>query len=169
MTLRHQGSIEVARIAGVFGVHGELKCDPTSAGRTVVAPGAQLRCERAGESTSVRLASVRAHKDRLLVRFDGVDDADAAAAYVGGVLFAARDAIELDEGEYLDEDLVGCRVEDGEGRCFGEVDRVEHYPSSDMLVVSGRMVPMVRAIVTKIDLAARRIVVDPPEGLLERP
>ncbi len=45
--------------------------------------------------------------------------------------------IALAPGEYLDDDLVGCDVEDAVGTRYGAVERVEHYPSSDMLVVGG--------------------------------
>jgi len=110
---------------------------------------------------------VRAHKGRLLVQIAGVDNADAAAAYAGTVLYAPRAAISLAEGEFLDEDLVGCAVIGLDGTEHGVVERVEHYPSSDMLVVGGRMVPMVRAIVTAVDLGARRIAIDPPAGLFD--
>ena len=46
------------------------------------------------------------------------------------------------------------------------VERVEHYPASDMLVVEGHMVPMVRAIVREIELARGESSIDPPAGLL---
>ncbi|MFY9720010.1 MAG: ribosome maturation factor RimM [Candidatus Cybelea sp.] len=159
--------IAVGRIAGPFGIRGELKCDPTSAGRIVFSPGATLRCERAGESSLVRLTHIRAHKGRLLIRIEGVEDAEDAQAYAGGVFYASRGDVPLNEGEYLDADLVGCMVrglDDGE---YGTVERVEHYPASDMLVVAGRLVPMVRAIVRQIDLAGRRIIIDPPAGLFD--
>ncbi len=164
---RPTDDVAVGRIAGAFGVRGELKCDPTSSGRTLLLAGAELRCARGDESWAIRLNGVRAHKGRLLVEIEGVEDADAAAAYVGAVLFAPRAQIVLGEGEYLDDDLVGCTVEGADGRHYGEVERIEHYPSSDMLVVAGRMVPMVRAIVRQIDLERRRIVVEPPAGLLD--
>jgi 16S rRNA processing protein RimM len=102
----------------------------------------------------------------LLIRVTGVEDANAAAGYAGALLYAPRAAISLHEGEYLDDDLVGCAVLGTDGKAYGNVDRVEHYPSSDMLVVNGQMVPMVAAIVIKIDLAARCILIDPPAGLL---
>ena len=159
--------VPVARIAGLFGIAGELKCDPTSAGRPILSQGVQLRCVRDGESTMVRLASVRPHQGRLLIRIAGVEDAQAAESYVAAMLFAARSAISLREGEYLDEDLVGCSVRDTGGRQCGVVERVEHYPSSDMLIVGGRMLPMVRSIVVDIDLQHRCVTIDPPEGLLD--
>ncbi|MGC2635473.1 MAG: ribosome maturation factor RimM [Candidatus Cybelea sp.] len=159
--------LPVGRIAGVFGLHGELKCDPTSAGRIVFSVGTTLRCEGDQSSSAIRLTQVRPHKGRLLIRIEGVDDANAAGAFVGAVLYAARQDVVLNEGEYFDEDLVGCAVCGTDDTAYGTVERVEHYPAGDMLVVAGHLVPMVRAIVCEIDLDRRRIVIDPPAGLLD--
>lgn len=115
----------------------------------------------------MRLRTVRAHKGRLLVTFEGVADADAAERLSGAVLYAPRERIPLADGEYFDADLVGCTVVGAGGQTYGDVERVEHYPASDMLVVGGRLVPMVAAIVRTIDTQARRIVVDAPAGLLD--
>jgi 16S rRNA processing protein RimM len=165
-----QGKLEeevvVGRIAGVFGVGGELKCDPTRAGRAVFSAGAALRCAHGGEVSTVRIISVRPHKGRLLIRVEGVESADAAERFAGAILRAPRGRISLSEGEYLDDDLVGCAVHGKDGKDYGTVERVEHYPASDMLVVDGQMVPMVGAIVVEIDMGRRRIIVDPPAGLL---
>jgi 16S rRNA processing protein RimM len=159
--------IEVGRIAGLFGVRGELKCDPTSAGRIVFSSGARLRCEREGRSVPIRLEQVRPHRGRLLIRIEGAADSAAAAQFVGGVLYAPRERVRLSEGEYFDADLVGCSVHGIDDTAYGSVERVEHYPASDMLVVAGHLVPMVGSIVREIDLERRRIVIDPPAGLFE--
>jgi 16S rRNA processing protein RimM len=160
-------TILVGRIPGIFGVRGELKCDPTSAGRIVFSPGTELCCARGEHRATVRLAAVRSHGNRLLIRIEGVDDASAAGAYAGALLYASRDRIGLGEGEYLDDDLVGCSVTGKDGTRYGTVQRVEHYPASDMLIVDGTYVPMVRSIVCEIEIAHRRIVIDPPRGLFE--
>ncbi len=162
-----QGEVAVGRIAGAFGVRGELKCDPTGAARTVFTAGLELRCARGDDVSTIRLTSVRPHKGRLLIRIAGVEDADAAEGFAGAVLRISRAKILLREGEYLDDDLVGCVVHGQDGRHYGTVERVEHYPASDMLVVDGHMVPMVRAIVAEIDMDRRRILIDPPAGLLD--
>jgi len=146
----------------VFGVRGELKCDPTSAGRIVFSPGTELRYSRGEDRPTLRLAAVRPHGSRLLIRIEGVDDASSAAEYTGALLYASRDRITLSEGEYLDDDLVGCSVLGRDGTVYGTVQRVEHYPASDMLVVDGTMVPMVRSIVCDVQVDRRRIVIDPP-------
>ncbi len=162
-----KNELPVGRIAGLFGIRGELKCDPTSAGRVVFSVGAELRCERDAISTSIRLASLREHKGRLLITLEGVPDATAAEAYTNSTLYAARELIELDPGEYLDVDLIGCIVRDVNGRTYGPVQRVEHYPASDMLVVNERMLPMVNAFIRSIDTKTKEIVVEVPAGLLE--
>ena len=102
-----------------------------------------------------------------MLRLDGVDDANAAQPYVGAEFSAARERVALDPGEFFDDDLVGCAVVGVDGTPYGDVERVEHYPASDMLVVNGRMVPMVAAIVKRIDLDERIVSIDPPAGLLD--
>lgn len=158
----------VGRIAGIFGIHGELKCDPSSAGRALFSAGEPFRAQFPdGESREVSLASVREHKGRLLVRIAGIDTANQAQTFAGALLYAQASRIELEPGEYLDRDLVGCELYDAGGNALGSVERLEHYPSSDMLIVRGQMVPMVSAFIKSIDVAARRIVVDLPPGLLD--
>ena len=159
--------IPLARLAGAFGVHGEIKCDPSHAGRTLFVPGAHFSMEHANEVRDVVVTGVREHKGRLLVRLEGVESVEAAQALSGAELTVERERIELGPDEYLDDDLVGLELRGIDGRVYGKVERVEHWPSSDMLVVAGRMVPMVRAIVRSIDLGTGIVTVDPPIGLLD--
>lgn len=157
----------VGRIAGIFGIRGELKCDPTSAGRSVFSEGAEFRCEINGVSRNIRINTMREHKGRLLITLEGVNDANAAEAFSGAMLYADRERIELEPGEYLDVDLVGCIVRNVDGREYGPVQRVEHYPASDMLIVAGRMLPMVKAFIRSIDMTTKEILVEVPAGLLD--
>ena len=94
--------------------------------------------------------------ERPLLRIAGVGDRDAAAALRGQDLLVLDDS-ELEEGEYLVEDLVGCRVEG-----LGEVRAVIAAPSCDLLEVGDRgvLVPLVSDAVKRVDLAARTIEVD---------
>lgn len=167
MTTNRPTDLAVGRIAGLFGLLGELKCDPSSAGRTVFSRGNALRCERKTDSVDVTIASVREHKGRLLIRFDGVESATAAQAFTGSTLYAHRDRLDVGPEEYLDVDLVGCELEDPTGAKLGTVERVDHYPASDMLIVNGKMIPMVAAFIRKIDIKAQRIVVTLPPGLID--
>jgi len=159
--------IPLANLAGAFGVHGEIKCDPSNAGRTLFVAGAHFYLTSANDAREVVVSAVREHKGRLLIRLEGVESVEAAQALNGAELTVERERIELGPEEYLDDDLVGLEIQNLDGRSFGKVERVEHWPSSDMLVVGGRMVPMVRAIVRSIDLRGGIVTIDPPLGLLE--
>jgi 16S rRNA processing protein RimM len=153
----------------LFGIRGELKCDPTSAGRAVFSEGVRLRCARAnGESETVTVESVREHKGRLLIALEEAQDATRAERFIGATFFAPREELDIADDEYLDIDLVGCAVLGADGTRYGIVQRVEHYPSSDMLVIGERFLPMVRAFIRSIDIRRKEIVVDDlPAGLLE--
>ncbi|GAB3801341.1 hypothetical protein GCM10027605_18610 [Micromonospora zhanjiangensis] len=77
-----------------------------------------------------------------------------------------------DPDEFNDHQLVGLRVVTPAGEPLGEVARIDHAPASDLLVLrrpEGRtaLIPFVKAIVPEVDLAAGRVVVDPPAGLLD--
>ena len=159
--------LPAGRIAGCFGVHGELKCDPTTAARSLFVVNAEFGFKSRTHEGKLRIESVREHQRRLLVRFHGITNRNEAQTLVGATLFARKEQLKLEAGEFLDADLIGCNVTGIDGRHWGAVERVEHYPASDILVVNGRMLPMVGAIVRSIDVTSRKIVVDPPAGLLE--
>jgi 16S rRNA processing protein RimM len=66
---------------------------------------------------------------------------------------------------------MGCRVELVDGTPVGEVTEVAHLPAQDLLVIAGEagevLVPFISEFVPTVDVAARRIVIDPPAGLLD--
>jgi len=165
------------RVAGVFGLRGELKVAASRIGDDALAAGMDVRATlRDGSSRALRVRSLRRHQGRPLIAFDGVDDANAAEALVGATLAIDRAAVRLARGEYFDEDLVGCALVDAAGAQLAEVVAVEHYPAQDMLlVVPGHardetqraIVPLVRAFVKRVDVGAKRIVVELPPGLLD--
>ena len=94
---------------------------------------------------------------RPLVRFSGVATREAAAALRGEIVRAVFAQPPLEEGEWLAEDLVGCRIEG-----LGEVRRVVSGPSCDVLEVgdAGVLVPFISDAVTRVDPEARAIEVD---------
>jgi 16S rRNA processing protein RimM len=77
----------------------------------------------------------------------------------------------LEPGTFYHHQLTGCVVETVDGRTVGEVRRVEGGAGGSRLVIDGRrgevQIPLVAEICVAIDVEARRIRVDPPEGLLE--
>jgi 16S rRNA processing protein RimM len=116
----------------------------------------------------------RWHSGRLLVVFDEVGDRSAAEA-LRGTLLVADSSTSPDDGDpddFWDHELVGLAAVTVDGATLGTVEEVLHPPGPDLLVIRGDdgaevLVPFVHAIVPQVDLPAGRLVVDPPEGLLE--
>ncbi|MBV9440267.1 MAG: 16S rRNA processing protein RimM [Candidatus Eremiobacteraeota bacterium] len=157
-------------MAGVFGLRGELKVDASRIGAKALVPGLDaVALLRDGSERRLRVAAVRAHQGRALVRFEGIDDPAAAAPLADATLEIARTGAQLRPGEYFADDLIGCALVDGDGSVLGDVRGVEQYPGQDVLVVGerGALVPLVGAFVHEVDVRARRIRVDLPPGLLD--
>jgi 16S rRNA processing protein RimM len=114
----------------------------------------------------------RTHRgDRLLVKFEGVDSRDAAEELRGPVYVDTARKRELDEGEYWQAELVGCRVVTPTGADLGVVGAVVEGPAQDLISIESEggdfLVPLVKEIVVAVDIEARRVTIDPPEGLVE--
>lgn len=106
------------------------------------------------------------HEARLILRLEGCENRDAAAALGGAELLVARSAApELPDDEWWAEDLEGCAVHDGEA-VVGTVARLLALPSCELLEVqrSGGqdplLVPLIADAVRAVDVAERRIDVD---------
>lgn len=119
-----------------------------------------------------RITGARRQGDALLVTFAGCETAEAASALVGRLIAVPEaEALPLPRGHFYPWQLEGCRVLTEEGREVGRVTRIERAGAQDLWVVraDGRehLIPAVPEIVTDVDLAARRVVIRPPEGLLD--
>jgi 16S rRNA processing protein RimM len=163
----------VGRICKPHGLAGEVSVEVMTDFPERFAPGALLLWRGAAPERTLSLQSVRENRDRLLLKFEGVNDLDAARALQGGELFVAiEDAHPAPEGFYYGHEVRGFSCEDTGGRVLGVASGLEPTPAGPMLSVEvgpGReaLVPFVHPIVVAVDRAGRRIVLDPPEGLLE--
>jgi 16S rRNA processing protein RimM len=108
------------------------------------------------------------------VLFDGYADRDVADGLRGVYLTVDSATVPepTDPDEFLDHQLVGLQVVEVSGALIGTVRRVDHAPAHDLLVVSrpdGRqaLIPFVKAIVPEVDVPGGRVVLSPPEGLLD--
>jgi 16S rRNA processing protein RimM len=96
-----------------------------------------------------------------LLRIAAADSRETLAPLRGRAMMVARTAApELEADEYWADDLTGCEVVAGE-QSLGTVERMVAYPSCEVLVVGEHLIPMVRDAIRTVDVAARRIEVDP--------
>ncbi len=170
---RWEDMVTVGRVARPHGLRGHVVVDSqTDFAEARFAPGAVVQV-RIGETVRpLTIASFRLQTGRPVISFEGlarIEDVEALAGHdlrVGEETLAA-----LDPGTYYQHDLVGCTVEHADGTRIGEVTGVGGTTGGTHLVVHGTrgevLIPLARDICTTIDVAARRIIVAPPEGLLE--
>jgi len=123
---------------------------------------------------ALTIEAVREHLGRLIIAFEGVADRNVAEELRGVLLWVdgARLDAPADPDEFHDHQLVGLTAVTPGGETLGEVARIDHAPAADLLVLrrtggGTTLVPFVKAIVPEVDLARRRVVVDPPGGLLD--
>lgn len=128
---------------------------------------------RDGRFGTLEVASMRMHQGRPVILFRGIgsmDDAELLAGTELRIVEDEDDAELLEEGEFFHRDLIGCAVVTESGDPVGEVAAVEGDRGNTRLVVRSKrnevLIPLADEICT-IDVANKRIIVRPPEGLLE--
>jgi 16S rRNA processing protein RimM len=166
--------IIVARAVRTRGLKGELVADVLTdfperfeqvSELAGVGPG--------GERAQLKLENYWFQNDRMVLKFAGYDTIESAKTLVGyefGLPEAER--VELPEDEFYDWELEGCSVESNLGLSIGKVREILRTGGVELLVVENEerrevFIPMAASIVIEIDISLKKIVVDPPEGLLD--
>ncbi len=164
MNLVHIG--KVVRAVGLRGLVGVAGTDGALADleRVVVRHGG------AGDVEPRRIVEAREQGHLWAVQLEGVAGREAAEALVGCEVLAAREDLgEAGEGLYYWADLEGLAVETAAGEVVGKVTGLYETGGADVLVVTGgrgeTLIPL--APYVTVDRAAGKVVVDPPEGLLD--
>jgi len=185
----------VGRITRPHGVRGEVSVEVrTDEPDRRFAVGSMLATDPA-EAGPLTVASARWNTGRLLIGFDGITDRDQAESLRGIwlTLDSAQAVSSEDPDEFHDHELIGLTVVTVSGEPVGRVTDVRHF-GQELLVIEpagragakpatagpmgparpgqpaqpdGLLVPFVAAIVPEVDVAAGRLVIDPPPGLLE--
>ena len=164
----------VGVVARARGTKGEVLVNATTDfPETRFAEGALVwgRPNTGGAIEALTVEQSRAHLGRPIVRFAGVTDMTGAERFAGWQLRVPEAAAQLlPEHVYYHHQLVGCEVRTAEGTLVGPVSRVDGAGASVRLVIAAAggevLVPLVQAFCA-VDIAARRIVVTPPDGLLD--
>ncbi|GAA2751428.1 ribosome maturation factor RimM [Kitasatospora cinereorecta] len=166
----------VGKIGRAHGIKGDVSVEVrTDEPELRLGPGAVLMTDPASAGP-LTVESGRVHSGRLLLRFAGVKDRNAAEALRGTLLISEVDPDERpdDPEEYYDHQLIGLDVVLADGTLVGELTEVVHLPYQDLLTVTKPdgtevLVPFVSQIVPTVDLENQRAVITPPAGLIDSP
>ena len=170
----------VGHLSKVHGIKGELYVwSLTDHPDTTFRPGVELEVsDLAGERPSeffpaLEVESVRPYKKGFLVKFVGLSDRTEAERFRGRYLMRPfEEAEEPAEGELFYHQLLGMKVETVAGRRVGTIQEVYEVGRADLLEIRGEggvvHVPFVQSMVREVDVEGHRLVLDPPEGLLDQ-
>jgi 16S rRNA processing protein RimM len=156
----------IAQIGAAHGVRGEVRLKPFTEDPMSVARYGILETE---DGRRFEIEAVRPAKDMLVARLKGVTDRNAAEALWNVGLYVARERLPAPaDGEFYFADLVGLAAQTASGEAFGTVKAVHNFGAGDVLEIEPAgggatlMLPFSENAVPLVDLAARKIVVEPP-------
>jgi len=159
----------VGRIARAHGIKGQVIVNPeTDFPEERFRAGVTMFTTRG----PIRLTAARLQNGRPVIGIEGVETMNDAETLAGLELrVPAEELAALPDGIFYHHDLVGCQVVTGAGDAVGTVESVEGTLAGSRLVVAGAkgeiLIPLATEICRTIDVAGKRIVIEPPEGLLD--
>jgi 16S rRNA processing protein RimM len=169
-----QRLVVIGEIARPHGLHGEMRVTPLTdhPERFEAVTDCVLWDQARDTRQRCRVTRARRQGAAVLLSLAGCDTIEAAGALVGRlVALPEAEALPLPPGQFYPWQLEGCRVLTDDGREIGRVTRVEQSAAQDLWVVSDGarewLIPAVAEIVLEVDVAGGRVVIRPPDGLLE--
>ncbi|HEU4386179.1 MAG TPA: ribosome maturation factor RimM [Blastocatellia bacterium] len=166
--------VVIARVIKARGIRGEVACDIETDFPERFESLEQVTMQMPdGSRPQLTVEDCWFHKNRVILRFADYDTRNLAEELVGGlIVIPEAAALELEDGEFYEYQIVGSEAVTPDGKVLGKVTRLIRTGGTDVLVIESedrreRLVPFADDICSEVDLDARRITVNPPEGLLE--
>jgi 16S rRNA processing protein RimM len=163
----------VGRIARAHGIRGQVIVNPeTDFPEQRFRPGTKVFAKRGPAVDTLTVTTVRFQNGRPVIGFEGVQTMNDAETLAGLELrVPVEELAALPAGTFYHHDLIGCQVVTNRGEEVGTVEGVEGTAGGSRLVVAGArgeiLIPLATEICRTIDVPGKRIVIEPPEGLLD--
>ncbi len=163
----------VGIVKGTRGLKGELRIKPyTDEAESIAAYGP---VETEDGSHRLMLSQTKISGAVVLAKAEGIETREAAEAIIGQRLYVDRAALPpVDKNEFYHADLIGLTVEGQQGEKLGEIVAVQNFGGQDLLEVKleaareTAFVPFTPEIVPVVDVSQGKVIIDPPEGLLDQ-
>ncbi|QQS32388.1 MAG: 16S rRNA processing protein RimM [Acidobacteriota bacterium] len=165
--------VAIARVAKPRGIKGEVSADLlTDFPERFDGLKNVTAVFQSGERHGLTIEGHWFQGNRVVLKFSGVDSMDDAEDLRNAeICVGESEVVELEPDEFFEWELEGCFVEDVTGKAIGTVETLMRTGGPELLVVRDgikeHLIPFVEAICVEVDIGEKRIIIDPPEGLLE--
>jgi 16S rRNA processing protein RimM len=165
--------VPLGEIVTTHGLHGWLKFNPLNRDTTALGAGVEVLLKKDGTEPSAQVIEAsQPHRNQWRIKLKDVDNIDAAVHWVGCTLFVAETALEgLKPGEYYHYQVIGFEVFSIAGERIGIISSTLATAGGELYVVQGddreHLIPAVKELIEKVDFAAGKVIIDPPDGLLD--
>lgn len=161
--------LEIGRIVGVHALKGEVRVDPWCDTPYFLCEFDELYDSKHNILT---IDNARVQKNIVIMKIQGVDTPEAAGALRGTVLYIDRDDVELPEGTYFVQDLIGLEVTDADtGEIYGRLSEVTNNGANDIYTVKSNgkeyLIPVIPDVIVKTDLENGKLLIHVIDGLFE--
>ena len=165
--------VALGKILRAWGVKGELIIFPlTDDLKSFNQVQEVFISDSEGKEVIHKIERSRIFRGKILLQLEGIESREKADTLKGKYIEINKEDVPLlSEGRYYLYDLVGCKVENQEGKSLGEIKEVLLFPANDILVVrkgsKEYYIPFIKNVVKKIDLQAKLVSIELLSGLLE--
>lgn len=170
--MKNNNFISVGKILNFHGVKGEAKFGYSKNREEFLSKLVTVYIQVKNEYRELEISQLKFTPKCAIIKFKGIDSLNDILEYKGCVVFAQETVVRenLEDDEFLIDELVGLNVYDGDER-VGSVVGVSNNGASDLLSVKTNakkvcLVPFVKAIVLSVDIKSKRIQINNIEGLL---
>ncbi|RKD24180.1 ribosome maturation factor RimM [Ammoniphilus oxalaticus] len=167
---------DVGKIVNTHGIRGELRIfSVTDFPEERFQKGSELFLahDSLQEPLPITIQSVRKQKNLYIVKLKEFDNINQVEKYKGGVFrVSEEDRIDLEEGEFYYDDIVGCEAWSDEGVNLGVISDILETGANDVWVVKREgqkdlLLPYIDDCILEVDVAEKRVKVHVMEGLME--
>ena len=164
--------VPLGEFVASHGLDGWLRLNPFNPTSDTLSPGLEVCLEKSGVRAFHEIELCKPHKKQFLIKLRGVHHIDGARQHIGATLLVADTALAaLEPGQYYQYQVIGFQVVDTHGRVIGTLVSTLSTGGGALYVVQGptkeHLIPAVKEIVEKVDFEEMKMVINPPDGLLE--
>ncbi len=162
--------LEIGQIVNTHGLKGDVRVDPWCDGPEFICQFKKLYLK---DGNTVIVEKARPQKNVAILKLKGVDTIEQADLMRRTVLYVNRDDVQLDEGEFFIQDIVGCEVKDADtGAVYGKITEVLKTGANDVYQVTddngkNYLVPVIDDVVIDTDIDSGIITIRPLRGIFD--